>query len=200
MEFNSVFTPFLVEDANTVVNDTFKDKGGPRGIDHIGITVPDMDDAIDFLEKAFDATIIYQLVGPKDPPRKGKHVEETLALPKGAEITRQVLMRLGTGPSIELFQFSNINQQPAHMLQDFGLQHFTIFVDDMTKSIEAVKKAGGVPYYKPHRPHGIEGAKGSSGCYVKGPWGGIIELFHYDEILYPDPLKTRWTPPEPVSS
>lgn len=188
---------FEATDEKTIKKD-YESKGGCRGIDHIGITVNDMDVAVKFLEDAFGASVIYSLVGKGDKPRTGKHVEETLALPKGAEIVRQTLMKLGTGPSLELFQFTNVNQQPSHMLQDFGLQHFTIFPDDINKAVKSAVDAGGILYYKPHRPHGPEGAPGSVGVYIQPPWGGIIELFHYDEIRYPDPSKTRWTPPKPV--
>lgn len=171
-----------------------------RGIDHIGITVPDMDEAIRFLKNAFGAEVIYSLVGKDDKPREGKHVDDTLALPKSAKIVRQTLMRLGNGPSLELFQFSNVSQKPSHMLQDFGLQHFTVYVDDMEKAMEIVTKAGGKPYYKPHKPHGPEGAKGSLGVYIQPPWGGIIEMFKYDKIDYPKNTKVqRWTPPPRVS-
>ena len=176
---------------------SYKDKGGPRGIDHIGITVPDMDIAIKFLEEAFDAEIVYNLTPKGSPPRKGTKIENHLATPKGAEITRQTLMRLGTGPSLELFEFKNTEQKQSHMLQDFGLQHFTVFVDDMNKSLAAVKKAGGEAYYPPHRPDKEEGASGNLGCYIRPPWGGIIELFHYKEIRYPaNSTIERWTPPE----
>lgn len=187
-----------LQNNSTEQKKTFLEKGAPRGIDHIGITVPDMDVAVKFLEEAFNATIIYELVPKGSEGRSGKHVEETLALPDGSIITRQTLMRLGVGPSIELFQFEGVNQNPSSMLNDFGLQHFTVYVEDIEKSVAAVKKAGCEPYYRPHRPAGYEGAKGNMGCYVRPPWGGIVELFQYTDIEYPDKNKTRWTPPRPM--
>lgn len=43
-----------------------------RAIDHIGITVPDLDAAATFLEKAFGATAIYDNIIPTDPPQQGE--------------------------------------------------------------------------------------------------------------------------------
>lgn len=83
------------------------------------------------------------------------------------------------------------------MLRDCGLQHFTVFVDDIDKSLMAVKRAGGKPYCPPHRPYKEEGAIGNSGYYIEPPWGGIIELFYYGEIRYPSSSTIqRWTTPE----
>lgn len=189
MNFKNIFSDLLEEKREDKIPNI-------RGVDHVGITVENMDVAIKFLEEAFGAEVIYSLVGKGDPPRKGKHVELTLALPKGAEIVRQTLMKVGTGPSLELFQFSNVCQQPSHMLPDFGINHITFYPNDMDKAVKDAVAAGGVLYYKPHRPHGPEGMPGSSGVYIMPPWGGIIELFHYDEIKYPKGSKiTRWTPP-----
>lgn len=174
----------------------YDDLGGPRGIDHIGITVPDMDKAVKFLQDAFGAQIVYEMVPKGGKPRTGKKIVDHLAVPAGSKIIRQTLMRLGTGPSLELFQFSDVDQKPANMLQDMGLQHFTVFVDNMDKSVKAVKAAGGKLYYPPHRPDGPEGAPTSRGVYIQPPWGGIVELFHYDTIRYPDNSTVeRWTPP-----
>ncbi|PJN48555.1 hypothetical protein PAEAM_60970 [Paenibacillus sp. GM1FR] len=41
-----------------------------RGIDHIGITVPDMEQATLFLQQAFGAQLAYDHITPDDPHRK----------------------------------------------------------------------------------------------------------------------------------
>lgn len=40
-----------------------------RGVNHIGITVPDIEAAKSFLVEAFGGKVIYQSFGPQDPPR-----------------------------------------------------------------------------------------------------------------------------------
>jgi catechol 2,3-dioxygenase-like lactoylglutathione lyase family enzyme len=43
-----------------------------RGIDHIGVTVPDIESAARFLEAAFGATTVYDVQKPSDPPMAGE--------------------------------------------------------------------------------------------------------------------------------
>ncbi|MBN8902255.1 MAG: VOC family protein, partial [Rhodospirillales bacterium] len=49
-----------------------------RGINHVGITVPDIEAAKSFLVKAFGGQVIYQSFGPQDPPRQGPEFERAV--------------------------------------------------------------------------------------------------------------------------
>jgi catechol 2,3-dioxygenase-like lactoylglutathione lyase family enzyme len=57
-----------------------------RGIDHIGVTEPDIEAAARFLEAAFGATAIYDVQKPSGPPMAGEDVERQLGVPRRAEI------------------------------------------------------------------------------------------------------------------
>lgn len=76
-----------------------------RGIDHIGMTVPDVDEASGFLVKAFDAEILYDVQPENAEPMAGKEPEQQLGIPKGAKI---VHMRLVQTPTALLYFNSSI--------------------------------------------------------------------------------------------
>jgi catechol 2,3-dioxygenase-like lactoylglutathione lyase family enzyme len=121
------------------------------------VTVPDIETATRFFEAAFDATTIYDVQKPLAPPMAGEDVERELGLPRGAGI---VHMRLGAGPSLELFQIDRAEQRSSASLNDFGLQHFAVYVDDIVAAAERFKRAGGTLLSPPHRLAGVENGPG----------------------------------------
>ena len=57
-----------------------------KGINHVGLTVPNIDEATKFLKNAF-----------------GAKVERMLGLSEGAEIIKQRMIVIGNGANIEMF-------------------------------------------------------------------------------------------------
>ena len=74
-----------------------------RAIEHIGITVPDLEQATQFFAEAFGAEKIYDML---DEPLAGPEVEAGLGIPSGARIEAIRMLRLGEGPNLELFTYS----------------------------------------------------------------------------------------------
>ena len=58
----------------------------PRGIHHLGMTVPDIDVATTFLRAALGARVCYDGVTAQDTPREGAELERILGLPPGSKI------------------------------------------------------------------------------------------------------------------
>ncbi|WCM61983.1 VOC family protein [Paenibacillus sp. LX16] len=168
-----------------------------RGIDHIGITVPDVEQATTFLQDAFGADICYDALNKQQPPQEGKQAEQQLGLKRDARIIHIRLLRIHEGPGIELFQLENTPQAPATQLADYGLQHFAIYVDDMEVAAARFQQAGGTLLSRPHALTGIEAGARNQFVYGRSPWGMIIELISYpDGIHYPQESEVyRWTPP-----
>lgn len=75
-----------------------------RGIDHIGITVPDMEAATRFLREAFDAAIVYDTVSGGQPHRSPQELLATVALEEHRRIVATHIVRLGNSANIELFE------------------------------------------------------------------------------------------------
>jgi catechol 2,3-dioxygenase-like lactoylglutathione lyase family enzyme len=86
------------------------------------------------------------------------------------------VLRLGDGPGIELFEYADDEQRPAATPADLGVQHFSVYVDDIDAARRLVIDAGGTALEGPLLLPGIESGDGNKWMYVVAPWGGIIEL------------------------
>jgi len=168
----------------------------PRGIDHVGLTVPDLESASRFLEEAVGAIPLYDVQALDAPPMAGSEAETQLGLPSGAKVVHMRLLRVGEGPSLELFQFADAPQRRAAALPDFGLQHFALYVDDIDEAAARFEAAGGELLSSPNALAGPEAAPRNRWLYGRAPWGSLIELITYpDGVRVPNPSPGRWTPP-----
>ncbi|MCM2129379.1 antibiotic biosynthesis monooxygenase [Larsenimonas rhizosphaerae] len=167
-----------------------------RGVDHLGMTVPDLEQATRFFNKAFGAVTLYDVQPADAEPMAGPEVESQLGLSPGTSITHMRLLRLGEGPCFELFEMKGAVQRPAASLQDIGLTHPGIYVDDIDQAAERLEMAGGKLLSPPHGLARNEGGERNAGLYAYTPWGMLIELLTYpDGITYPDTSPaTRWKP------
>lgn len=164
-----------------------------RGIDHVGITVPDVNAASAFFEKALGAKTLYDVLPEGGKPFEGTETEKELGIPKASKIVHMRLVQIGNGPTIELFQFAGASQEKAAGLNDYGLQHIAVYVDDIDVACKQFQATGGELLSAPHALANVEDGPNNKGVYGKAPWGTLIEL-----ITYPDGLKDkslhRWTP------
>lgn len=174
---------------------THDDRPLPRGIQHIGMTVPDLEAATTFLVEGLGAQVAYDGLSPDDDPREGAETERQLGLPRGAAIHRQRFFVIGEGPGLEVFEISG-EQRPAAGLADFGLNHIALYVDDIQGSLQRLVDAGGTALSEVHGNSRYEDTDGNGSVYVKAPWGTLIELQtmpngHY----YPDDSQAKvWMP------
>lgn len=167
-----------------------------RGMDHVGLTVPDLEAATTFLIEALGAEVVYDVVTSETGSLKGEDNERQLGIPHGSEISKIRLLRIGDAPTIELFEFRRADQRDPVMISDFGWNHVCFYVDDIEAAAALFVAAGGTLLSPPHSIGGIEGAPRNRGFYGRPPWGGILEMLTYpDGIKYPDPARVRWTPP-----
>lgn len=167
-----------------------------RGINHIGLTVPNIDDATAFFKEGLNGKIAYDSQTKNDPPRAGESVEQVLGLEHGAKIIKKRMMVFGNGPNIELFEFQDAHQDSPNQLQDYGFTHISFYVDDFNSALEKVKQAGGTPISEPHENTRYEDTEGNQTVYVKTPWGSLIELQTVPNGFYypPDSEATVFTP------
>lgn len=158
---------------------------GPfRGIDHVGITVPDIEAATTFLTDVFDAQVIYESFSADQPPQGSAEMDRDLNLASGTQLVAARLIRLGIGPDIELFQLKVDDQRPAARPSDFGLQHLAVYVDDMEEAIRRFEVAGGRMFSGPNPflfPK--EAGPGNRFCYGQAPWGMMIEFLTYPSAM-----------------
>jgi len=155
-----------------------------RGIDHIGVTVPDIETATTFLTDAFSAQVIYESFSADQPPHGSAEMEQDLNLASGTQLVAARLIRLGIGPDIELFQLKVDDQRPAARPSDFGLQHLALYVDNMDEAIRRFEAAGGRMFSGPNPflfPKEVGPENGF--CYGQTPWGMMIEFLTYPSAM-----------------
>ncbi|MDO2934677.1 VOC family protein [Paeniglutamicibacter sulfureus] len=155
----------------------FKERGLPglRGTDHIGFTVPDMDEAHEFFVNLLGCDHVYSL-GPMQP--SGRWMSSHLNIHDEAVIHEIRFYRCFNGANFEVFHYSSPDQrsiQPKN--SDIGGHHIAFYVDDIDEAIN---------YLKDQKVEVLGDATNSSGAsagqrwvYFLSPWGMQFELVSY---------------------
>ncbi|MET9918378.1 VOC family protein [Streptomyces sp. NPDC059605] len=154
-----------------------------RGIDHIGVTVPDVETATLFLVRALGAEVLYDTLRRQDGPNGGPEVERRLGVPAGTlQLAVRMLALPCDGPCIELFEFQGPRREPPVLPCDFGWQHLALYADDLDAAVRDCVAAGAVLLADPQPLPGPEAGERNRFAYLRTPWGSTLEL-----LTYPDP-------------
>lgn len=168
----------------------------PRGINHIGLTVPNLDQAAAFLKKALGAEYVYDGLTLDDAPRKGRTIEHQLGLSDGSKIIKQRLLRIGNGANLELFEIVSDKQTQPAGLQDLGWNHISIYVDHIETAVARAKAAGAQFLSEIHGNSKHEDTPENASVYFVTPWGSLVELQSIPNgYYYPDDSEAEtWMP------
>ncbi|WP_091176509.1 VOC family protein [Mucilaginibacter sp. P25] len=163
------------------------------GIDHVGINVPDLQQAIDFFSDIFGFSAVTQL-GPF--PLDIAWKENNNMHPDTGAVTIK-MVHAGTGASIEVFAYENNQGSKSHPgSDDIGASHIGFYTANMDESVEFLKSKGikflGEPFLMPSGD-----TEGETWVYFLSPWGAKMEL-----VSYPNgkgyeknkPTKVLWSP------
>ncbi|QOZ52559.1 VOC family protein [Bradyrhizobium sp. CCBAU 53338] len=182
-----------------VVSSSAKAEGLPtlRGHDHTGITVPDMNQAVNFFVDILGCQKATAF-GPFSDD-KGTFMQDVLDVDKHAVINQIVLIRCGSGSNIELFSYSSPDQkvvQPKN--SDVGGYHIALYVDDIKAAAEYLKTKGVQTFAGPI-PITEGAAAGQSILYFKAPWGLQFEAITYPQgMAYEKTSNVKlWDPKNP---
>jgi catechol 2,3-dioxygenase-like lactoylglutathione lyase family enzyme len=170
---------------------------GVTGIEHIGLTVPDIEAATWFFMSLVGAETLYD-VGPFESP--DDWMAAHLAVHPRARIEKIRVLRLGSGPVLELFEFRSPDQSTRRPLNsDHGGWHFALYVEDMDAAVEVLKARDDVtiqsgPVLMTEGP-----SAGLSWLYFQAPWGQQMELVSYPGGLaaYRSLRQEVWRPRAP---
>ena len=168
-----------------------------RGIDHIGLTVTDIAAAERFLIDGLGAEFIYETLNRTMPPFEGPATEKMMQGPPGLQVSIIRMYRIANGPGIELFEYSGVEgQRPPLRGCDIGWQHLALYVDDMEAAIARAVAAGAELLNPPWELIRNESGPDNRFCFVKAPFGALIELITYPS---PQPYEAttklrRWKP------
>lgn len=152
-----------------------------RGMHHIGITVPDIEEGIAFFKYIFGAIEVFR-TGPFDVDAnfmKGK-----LGASPNSRIRDLVFLRCGDGTSVELFEYSGEDKSATQKRSsEVGGSHICFEVDDVFASAERLK-AQGIEMLD--GPNTVEDGPlaGFNWIYFRAPWGQILEIASFDKLGY----------------
>jgi predicted enzyme related to lactoylglutathione lyase len=141
-------------------------------INHVGITVADIEAAVEFYTSAFDLTV---LVAPFDASTETEGAERRFDV-FGAQWKHMKLAHLtnAEGVGFEIFQFV---EPPVHVREEgfdywnSGISHIAFTVDDLEGTVSRITGLGGRARSGIH-----ELPSGTRVCYCADPWGTAIEL------------------------
>jgi catechol 2,3-dioxygenase-like lactoylglutathione lyase family enzyme len=163
------------------------------GIEHIGLTVPDIEHATRFFADVIGAETLYD-IGPFESA--DDWMAAHLAVHPRARINKLRMLRVANGPTLELFEFTSPDQNTdMPKSSDYGGFHIAFYVEDMEAALTALKthhvdiQSGPVTM--------TEGASaGLAWLYFKAPWGQQLELVSYPDGIegYRALSKSVWRP------
>lgn len=153
-----------------------------RGVDHIGLTVPDIDRATDFFVRGLDAVVLYDRFLRSEPVRGGADVQRRLGIPRTMAQGALRMLAMPNGPGLELFEYHGRGQRRAARASDIGWQHVGFYVDDLDRALHQVEAAGARRYADPRDLGGNESGAGNRFVYVGTPWGSTLELLSYPTL------------------
>ena len=171
---------------------------GMRGIDHIGLTVPDLDQAVSFFGDVLGCSAVTGF-GPLSDP-EGTFMQDLLAVNPKAVIEKVTLMRCGFGANLELFQYSAPDQATiTQKNSDIGAHHVGIYVDDIDAAVAYLDEKGVRHNWGP-LPVSDGPTAGQSIIYFYAPWGLQLEAISYpDGMAYEAEADTvLWSPKAPA--
>ncbi|MEM8907015.1 MAG: VOC family protein, partial [Bacteroidota bacterium] len=147
--------------------------------DHIGIVVPDMEEAVQFFQELFGGIVIGQAL---DFKATDNWMQEHLRVHPRAVIEKIVVVQLFDQTTLELFQYNSPNQvQQLPKNSDYGATHLAFEVKDLQASIADLQERN-IPIYG-HFTFNDPAWENISGAlenlkwvYFESPWGMSIEL------------------------
>jgi catechol 2,3-dioxygenase-like lactoylglutathione lyase family enzyme len=151
---------------------------GLRGTDHIGFTVPDLDQAVAFFVDVLGCEAFYDL-GPFQADDDWMHAH--LNVHPRAVMRRLKFLRCGHGSNFEIFEYEAPDQRTVPpQNSDVGGHHLAFYVDDMDAAVAWLREQGlrilGEPTVRTVGP-----SAGQTWVYFLSPWGMQLEL-----VSYPD--------------
>jgi catechol 2,3-dioxygenase-like lactoylglutathione lyase family enzyme len=168
---------------------------GLRGTEHIGFTVPDLDQAERFFVDVIGCERIYSL-GPfiKDDNWMAEH----LGVHPRTVMRELRFFRCKFGPNFEIFQYEAAEgSAPQPKNSDIGGHHLAFYVDDFETALEYLKNKGVAIMGEPTLSKSL--SEGQKWVYFTSPWGMQFELVSFpDGKAYESKATTKlWHPAHP---
>lgn len=152
-----------------------------HGMQHIGFTVPDIDQAVEFFESVFGGVTVLStgLIDVDDA-----FMIRKLGVPGDRRIRDIKVLRVGRGTNLEIFEYENEPgaDEPLKLNSQPGGFHLAFEVDDANAAADRLRESGvdvlDGPTFIDAGP-----MEGLTWVYLKAPWGQFLELVSMDGPL-----------------
>jgi catechol 2,3-dioxygenase-like lactoylglutathione lyase family enzyme len=146
-----------------------------NGVDHVGLTVTDLDRSIKFYTEVLECTIAFQ------QEKKGGYLAAIVGYPD-AEVRMAHLQLPGGGPRLELFEYRTPPSAPRDLEpRNVGNAHVCFVVEDAHAIYERVLEHQ-VTVFSPPVEVDTGVNKGGFALYVRDPDGITVELFQRAKV------------------
>lgn len=166
---------------------------GLAGIEHIGLTVPDIETATAFFTDVIGAETLYD-IGPFESA--DDWMASHLAVHPRSRINKLRVIKVANGPVLELFEFTAPDQSTRMPKNsDVGGWHLAFYVEDLDTAQAALREHGceiqSGPVTMTEGP-----SAGLEWLYFKAPWGQQLELVSYPGGIaaYKEKRLSIWRP------
>jgi glyoxylase I family protein len=149
---------------------------GLRRLDHIGITVPNLQQAATFFVDTLGCEYMYSLGPFRDDT--GDWMREHLNVDPRAVMNRLHFFRCGGAAVFEVFEYTAPDQRVVPPRNsDVGGHHVALYVDDLDAAITYLRDRGVAVLGAPTVSRGP--SEGQRWVYFLAPWGMQFELVSY---------------------
>jgi len=146
-------------------------------LDHIGVTVPDLEEASRFLVDVLGCEYLYSL-GPFHDD--GDWMSEHLGVHPRATMSENRFFRFGGQAVFEVFHYTAPDQHTSvPKNSDVGGHHIALYVDDLDTAVGYLRSHGVTVLGDPTASKGPH--EGQRWVYFLAPWGLQFELVSYPQ-------------------
>jgi glyoxylase I family protein len=158
-----------------------------RGLDHVGMTVPNVEEAVKFYIDVFGGRVLYRM-GPldsRDMPKTptGDWTAGFIDVPDAK--VKFVGVQIAESLNLEIYEYerpASATKQPPKN-SDIGGRHLALRVDDVDATAKYLASKGCKmmqgPIVVPGGP-----LLGSRSWYFADPWGNYFELTEYETMAF----------------
>ena len=155
------------------------------GFAHIGLTVADLDKAVDWYTRILGCRV---LLGPVELEADDTHAGRQAADVFGPEFKRfrQAHLMTPDGVALEIFEFrdpATPSERPPFSYWRPGVFHVCLVAPDIDRAADAIARSGG--RMRTSRVWEIFEGEPFRMCYCEDPFGNVIELYsHPHEVVF----------------
>jgi catechol 2,3-dioxygenase-like lactoylglutathione lyase family enzyme len=152
---------------------------GLLGTDHVGFTVPDIEEATRFFVEVIGCDYLFSSKGPF--PKENGWMRRHLNVDPRSDIVELRFLRCRHGSNFEIFQYTAPRQRRTPPRNsDVGGHHLAFYVEDFDAALAYLRSEGvrilGEPTCRQSGPNA-----GMTWVYFLSPWGMQLELVSYPE-------------------